>query len=418
MLCKPYRPASFCPSALLALALHAMLASGPAGATPADEAAPAIDYLSFAQGALPLAIEGPTGELSIGMEHALLAIDGDPRKFASMLKPGAADTRIAFVYRMPAMTTFSQFAVPDVLETPGASQTFFRDIEIAGSAQLDGPYQTLAQATLTAHVARGMTTGLPATTRTPVRYLRVQLSGGIDVRVEKSYFEFSEIIGHGSQEPVPLLEAFDNTWQGRGVLLTLRQEGERVTGCYDKVGDLSGTVSGNLLHATGRARDTGVPSTFVLTVDDDGAITGVRSTNGAPFRRYQGAPAPTVATECSQRAVAPLGCGAILHGIRFDYDSATIRSESKALLDSLANGLKAESAARITVVGHTSSEGSDRYNDELSRRRAEAVVTALASRGIESSRMAAAGRGEQAPIADNSTDAGRSLNRRVEIECG
>jgi OmpA-OmpF porin, OOP family len=71
----------------------------------------------------------------------------------------------------------------------------------------------------------------------------------------------------------------------------------------------------------------------------------------------------------------------------------------------------------MTVVGHTSSEGSDAYNQELSQRRAESVAAALAARGIDAVSLSAKGAGENQPIADNTTEAGRSLNRRVEIVC-
>jgi outer membrane protein OmpA-like peptidoglycan-associated protein len=200
-------------------------------------------------------------------------------------------------------------------------------------------------------------------------------------------------------------------------LLELAQEGASVSGCYDGEGDIKGTVSGNLLRATGRTRKGEIPSTFVLAVGDHGEITGVRSTNGAPFRLYSGDAAPSVRTACSGRAVPPLGCGSIIHAINFDFDSATIRPDSNRLLDALATGLQASAASAITVMGHTSSEGSDAYNDELSQRRAEAVVAAMVGRGISAGHVSAEGRGEKQPIADNTTDAGRSLNRRVEIAC-
>ena len=199
--------------------------------------------------------------------------------------------------------------------------------------------------------------------------------------------------------------------------MILKQEGALVTGCYDGEGDLRGDISGNLLHATGKNRKNGIPSAFVLAVGDKGEITGVRSTNGAPFRLYHGDAAPGLVAECAEPKVPPLGCGSILHGIHFDFGLSTIRPESDKLLDALASGLKTSTAAVITVVGHTSSEGSDAYNDKLSQRRAEAVVAAIIARGIDAVRISAEGRGEKQPIADNATEAGRSLNRRVEILC-
>lgn len=410
------RYSSACPHPASFLLLAVMTAHAAIGA--AEEAPQRVDYLSFAQGALPIAFEGDAQELGVGMEQALLAIDGDEGGYALTRKPGNAQTRIAFLYKLPALTTFDAFSVPEVLETPSPSQTFVRKIEIAGSdSGPEGEFHVLAGATLETHSAKGQTSAIPIAVEKPVRWVRVTLEGGIDILRDKTFFEFSEIVGHGTQDAVPLSDAFRGKWKGRGVLLELEQEGATVSGCYDGAGDLKGTVSGNLLRATGQTRKAGIPSVFVLAVDDKGAITGVRSTNGAPFRLYSGDPAPGIKTECSGQNVQPPGCGSILHGIEFDFDSAVIKPESDRLLDALAAELRSSAAAAINVIGHTSSEGADAYNDKLSQRRAEAVVAAMVGRGIEAERVSAEGRGEKQPIADNATEAGRSLNRRVEIAC-
>lgn len=394
------------------------VAAAYAASSAADDPPQRVDYLSLAQGVVPVAFEGNANELRVGMEHALLAIDGNDGGYALTLKPGSAQTRIVFVYKLPAVTTFNDFAVPNVLETPSPSQTFVRKVEIAGAdSGHEGPFHVLGSVALEAHSAKGQATSIPIAVEKPVRWVRVTLEGGVNIQRDKTFFEFSEIIGHGTQEPVPLSEAFSGTWKGRGVLLELKQEGASVSGCYDGVGDLNGTVSGNLLRATGKTRKGEIPSIFVLAVGDNGDITGVRSTNGAPFRLYSGDAAPGIKTECSGNSVRPLGCGSIIHGINFNFDSAAIRPDSDRLLAALATGLQASAASEITVIGHTSSEGSDLYNDKLSQRRAEAVVAAIVGRGISAGRASAEGRGEKQPIADNGADAGRSLNRRVEIAC-
>lgn len=402
------------PLGLLSLVVGAIFAAP----TLAQDNQQRVDYLSFAQGAIPIASAGNTKELGVGVEHALLAIDGDAGGYVLTPKPGGAATQIAFVYKLPALTTFQEFAIPNVLETPSPAQTFVRKVEISGSdSSPEGPFHVLASGTLETHSAKGQTTSIPIAVEKPVRWVRVTLEGGINILRDKTFFEFSEVFGYGSQEPVPLSEAFRGKWKGRGVLLELKQEGASVSGCYDGLGDLKGTVSGNLLRATGQTRKGAIPSTFVLAVGEQGEITGVRSTNGAPFRLYSGAAAPGIKTECSGQGVPPLGCGSVIHGINFDFDAATIRPESHQLLNALATGLKAAAGPVVTVLGHTSSEGADAYNDKLSQRRAEAVVAAIVKRGIKAGRVSAEGRGEQQPIADNATEAGRSLNRRVEIAC-
>ncbi|MBK6864479.1 MAG: OmpA family protein [Ideonella sp.] len=382
------------------------------------QAQPQIDYLSLAQGAVPVGVGGDAKALGVSMEQALLAIDGDPRTFVLTPRPGGAQSRITFVYRLPAATTFKAFSIPSVLETPSPAQTFVRKVEIAGAdSSAEGPFRVLAEAALSTHAAKGQATSLAVAAEIPVRWVRLTLEGGIDVQRDKTFLEFSELVGHGTQQAVPLSQGFRGKWKGRGVLLELMQQGAVVSGCYDREGDLEGTVSGNVLRATGRDRKDKVPSVFVLALGDDGAISGVRSTNGAPFRLYAGDAAPGAVTQCAVRAVRPPGCGSVLHGVSFDFDSATLRPESDLLLDALASGLKAAPASAIVVIGHTSSEGADAYNEQLSQRRAEAVVAALVARGIPRAGLSAQGLGEKQPIADNATEAGRSLNRRVEIAC-
>ncbi len=101
--------------------------------------------------------------------------------------------------------------------------------------------------------------------------------------------------------------------------------------------------------------------------------------------------------------------------VSFDYDSAEIKPSFQRSLTKLANVLTKYDRNIVTVVGHTDSTGSDTYNQSLSERRAEAVADELVARGVYGGTLAAEGRGEREPRADNSTEAGRQLNRRVEI---
>lgn len=104
-----------------------------------------------------------------------------------------------------------------------------------------------------------------------------------------------------------------------------------------------------------------------------------------------------------------------LHGIRFDFDRATIRAESQPTLDEIVKFLKSAPNRRVVVAGHTDGEGGFDYNLDLSARRARAVVEALTKAGIAPSRLQPFGAGMAAPIATNATEAGRAENRRVEL---
>ncbi len=93
-----------------------------------------------------------------------------------------------------------------------------------------------------------------------------------------------------------------------------------------------------------------------------------------------------------------------------------LKAEGKAKLDDLVGKVKGINLEVIIAVGHTDSVGSDAYNQKLSVKRSDAVKAYLVSKGIEKNRVYTEGKGEKQPVADNKTAAGRSKNRRVEIE--
>jgi outer membrane protein OmpA-like peptidoglycan-associated protein len=101
--------------------------------------------------------------------------------------------------------------------------------------------------------------------------------------------------------------------------------------------------------------------------------------------------------------------------VTFAVNSTTISPQMRDTLDGVAQSMIDYPNSLIDVMGHTDSTGSDQYNLDLSRRRAESVSNYLVSRGVARARIETLGYGEQYPIADNSTEAGRSQNRRVEI---
>jgi len=105
----------------------------------------------------------------------------------------------------------------------------------------------------------------------------------------------------------------------------------------------------------------------------------------------------------------------IPNDISFDTGSAAIKPQLRAVLDPFANSLRDDPGARLMIVGHTDNTGSDAINNPLSVERAHSVRDYLVTRGVANSRVETAGRGEREPIADNSTEAGRAKNRRVEI---
>lgn len=102
-------------------------------------------------------------------------------------------------------------------------------------------------------------------------------------------------------------------------------------------------------------------------------------------------------------------------GILFDVDKSQLKPTAKANVEKLAASLAKNPQTNILIVGHTDATGSASYNMGLSERRAEAVKAYTVAQGIAASRLTTEGRGKTEPIADNSTEDGRSKNRRVEI---
>lgn len=103
-------------------------------------------------------------------------------------------------------------------------------------------------------------------------------------------------------------------------------------------------------------------------------------------------------------------------GIFFDTGKAELKPESEAALAEVAKLLKADTALKVYVVGHTDNVAALELNLKLSQARAEAVVQALTSKhGIAAGRLSAHGAGPLAPVANNDGDEGRGKNRRVEL---
>ena len=118
----------------------------------------------------------------------------------------------------------------------------------------------------------------------------------------------------------------------------------------------------------------------------------------------------------SDRAGDPnLGNVRVDDTVLFAYNSAEIAPEFEPLLNQASLLLAIRPLVTMTIEGHTDSIGSDERNLELSQERAEAVVAYLVERGAEPERLTAVGKGESEPIASNRDEAGRELNRRIQV---
>jgi outer membrane protein OmpA-like peptidoglycan-associated protein len=110
------------------------------------------------------------------------------------------------------------------------------------------------------------------------------------------------------------------------------------------------------------------------------------------------------------------GSRVVLRNIFFDIDSHTLKPTSRTELNKVADYLLAHPSLEVEIGGHTDSTGSSAYNQDLSERRASAVVEYLAGRGVIPGKLKAKGYGDTKPVGDNTTEAGRAKNRRTELK--
>jgi outer membrane protein OmpA-like peptidoglycan-associated protein len=151
-----------------------------------------------------------------------------------------------------------------------------------------------------------------------------------------------------------------------------------------------------------------------------GAIIGgaIGGTAGAYIGRKMDRQAEEIKQSIPNAEVIREGEGIIVKfdsGILFDVNQSTLKTDARSNIENLATSLKNNPETTILIVGHTDATGTDAYNQKLSVRRAEAVRSYTIAQGIASSRLSTEGRGESEAIADNTTEEGRALNRRVEI---
>ena len=174
-------------------------------------------------------------------------------------------------------------------------------------------------------------------------------------------------------------------------------------------------ISDKIVSLTGHVGDADVKAGVDATL--------ANLPNGYEGRSDVAVPQPVAVETLSQAAVAT--CQTLLdelkgvNKINFELNKAGIKGESSFnLLNALGAAAKAPecASARINVVGHTDSGGSDAYNQGLSERRAASVVAYLVQeQDIDITRISAEGKGETSPIADNATAVGRAANRRIEF---
>ncbi|MBN1154720.1 OmpA family protein [candidate division KSB1 bacterium] len=151
-----------------------------------------------------------------------------------------------------------------------------------------------------------------------------------------------------------------------------------------------------------------------------GAIIGavIGGAAGAYIGRYMDKQAEEMEKDIAGAKIERIGEGIKItfdSGLLFEVNKATLNAESRTNLTNLAEILQKYDDTNILLEGHTDATGSEEYNLELSKQRAQAVSNFLASLQVDPTRFTIMGYGESQPIADNETVEGKAQNRRVEV---
>jgi outer membrane protein OmpA-like peptidoglycan-associated protein len=208
-----------------------------------------------------------------------------------------------------------------------------------------------------------------------------------------------------------------NNKSTRAAAMVVATAAALATGCADMSERQKGTAIGAGVGAVAGAAVSkgtgGKAGTGAVVGGAIGAVAGniwsrrMEEKRAAMERATQGTGIDVARTQDNQLKVN------VPSDISFDVGRADIKPNMRPVLDQFAQGL--DHTMRVRIIGHTDSTGPDSVNDPLSVDRANAVKRYLESRGVDGSRIDTAGRGEHEPIADNSSEAGRARNRRVEI---
>jgi len=148
---------------------------------------------------------------------------------------------------------------------------------------------------------------------------------------------------------------------------------------------------------------------------DYSALVGLGVNFGGNAGKTAPAPAPAPAPEPVPEPEAPVAQVVRVElDVKFDFDKSVVKPNSYGDVKNLADFMKQYPQTTTVVEGHTDSVGPDAYNQKLSQRRADAVKQVLVKDGIAPNRVSSVGYGKSRPVADNATEAGRAINRRVE----
>lgn len=352
-----------------------------------------------------------------------------------------------FVFELPRQYLLKSF----VVDNTGAEESSFRGISgrhfvLSGSTT---SHEEGFDLILEGEAARGDRKVFLLEEPTEVRWLKLEVLSNWGNRHHTQLMEleaYGEPAGEVTQEK-PIQGIYATNFG----LMRLEQSADVVIGCYDADnGTLSGRTDGRVLkfHWWENGPSSGLA--FMVLSSDGNFLNGLWYKGGQVKGLWHGrrvdderqprcqvpgldalvtsiydtslsVPKEKTSSDqvkeetVSEEPLEPRISTTIFPRIYFDIDSAEIKPQFKAKLREIAAEIQEQASQKVIIEGHTDSTYTPEHNLGLSLRRAQAVAGWLMENGVNGSRLKTKGFGEFRPIADNNTEKGRALNRRVEV---
>jgi outer membrane protein OmpA-like peptidoglycan-associated protein len=410
---------------MLSLVLIVVFASVPVRASE-DE-----DLLNLDSGSLVLSATTQYG----GRWNAQALLDGSNATGWSSAKGYPYPNE--FVIELPGTCVLTSFAI----DNTGAEESDFPGISARHFALYGSTtsYQEISDLMVSGEAEKGKRKVFVFEKPTEVRWLKLAIlsNWGNSSHTQLMELEgYGEALGTVSQE-----KSIDGIFSSNYGLMRLEQSGSYIVGCYEADhGLLSGRSNGRILKFRWWEDGPNSGTALMVLSTDGNHLNGLWYERGrmkgswygsrvndrqgpeckvpvldALFKSVYEADLGAPMEESTQKGSLEKRGSAILPKIYFATDSAEITPESEKRLERCWTFIQTHPYKKIVINGHTDSTHTKEYNMELSRRRALSVAEWLIEQGLDAKQLEIRPHGESQPVADNATEKGRALNRRVEI---
>ena len=402
------------------VALMAMMFSN---ALPSTSVADEQNVLAFENGAVLLDYSSAHKDDGYGSNWIALAlIDGSTKTGWSSLKNSPFPHVFSFELSQDYLIHALELDNTDAYENSHPGVSAIQVVVTGAIASRDGPFQELYRGDIIAADNFRIDLETPA----KIRWLQVQIDGNGGRTDHTELMEvraFSKDFRSSREGGLLTSGTYETTWNN----LYLAVDGHKVSGCYDfDNGTFTGALTGETLSIEWVEDGPQIGKAILAITEDGSNFNGFWYEDGQKQGIWKGVRAsddlePNCTAALKREAKTQVEVSiertgrAVLYGIYFDYDSATLLPKSEPVLASVEDWIKNNPGQSLRIEGHTDSDGSDAYNLDLSNRRAQSVVDWLVGRGAAPNQLSSVGIGEAQPVASNDSVDGKALNRRVEV---